>query len=237
MSVELTNTPILTPSQIGELATQLDAIHTKALKAIERLNKDIATRKSEIANRWKSSGISDADQQRYAESETVAAIGQIKDTATKELDAILKQAGAPNEQIVAQRQFYDSPVKVLARAGLGSPERTHYAQQLQHAGPSELGHMAQLAVSSKNEALAAAVLSLLDATPTQQRPLSPQHLARAMELEAYSKVQTYQKLAEARLHGIIVAIRTFRAGRANPLNTLSLALREREIEALGDGAA
>ncbi len=113
MSIELNQTPILSPSQIGELASQLDSIHTKTLKAVERLNKDIATRKSEIANRWKQSGISDSDQQRYAESETVAAIGQIKDTASKELDALLKQAGAPHEQIVAQRQFYDSPVKVL----------------------------------------------------------------------------------------------------------------------------
>jgi hypothetical protein len=58
-----------------------------------------------------------------------------------------------------------------------------------------------------------------------------------MELPEYAKVNEYLKLAEARLQGIIVAIRTWRQGRANPLNTLSLALREKEIEALGDGAA
>jgi hypothetical protein len=207
------------------------------LKAIDRLNKDIETRRREIASRWKSAGISSADRARFAESETHAAIVQIKETASKELDALLKQAGTPHAQVLAQRQFYDSPVRVLARVGLGSQERTHYATQLDHAGPSELAHMAQLAVSTKNETLAAAVLGLLDRLPTQQRSVSPQALARAMELDAYAKVQTYLQLADARLQGILVAVRTFRQGRVNPLNTLSLALREREIEGLEDGAA
>jgi hypothetical protein len=230
MSVELTQTPILTPSQIAELASQLDVIHQKALKAIERLNRDVETRKREIANRWKNSGISMEDQARYAESETLAAVRQIKDTAQAELTALLKSAGKPNEQLVAQRQFYDSPVQVLARAALGSAERTHYVTQLQHAGPSELAHMAQVAVSTKNEALAAAVLGLLDRLPTQQRSVSPQHLARAMQLDAYLKVQEYLKLGEARLQGILVAIRSFNSGRSNPLDTVALALRERTIE-------
>ena len=49
--------PLLSPQQIGELASNLDAIHTRALKAIERLNQDVASRKAEITNRWKSAGI------------------------------------------------------------------------------------------------------------------------------------------------------------------------------------
>lgn len=230
MSIELTNTPLLSPSQIGELASQLDAIHTKALKAIERLQKDVDTRKREIANRWKTSGISSGDQARYAESETRAAVLQIRDNAEQELNAILKSAGAPHERLVAQRQFYDSPVKVLSRAGLGGQERSHYVTQLSHAGPSELAHMAQVAVSTKNEPLAAAVLGLLDAVPTKDRPVSPQHLARAMELDAFNKVQEYIKLGDVRLQGILVAIRTWKQGRANPLDTVALALRERAIE-------
>jgi hypothetical protein len=230
MSIELTDTPLLSPSQIAELTSQLDAIHTRVLKAIERLQKDVDTRKREIANRWKNSGISAEDQARYAQSETLAAVGQIRDNARAELDKLLKSAGAPHEQIVSQRQFYDSPVKVLARTALGSPERTHYATQLDHAGPSELAHMAQVAVSTKNEALAAAVLGLLDRLPTKDRSVSPQHLARSMKLDAYLKVQEYLKLADLRLQGIVIAVRTWNQGRANPLNTVQLALRERAIE-------
>ena len=112
--------PLLSPQQIGELASHLDAIHTRALKAIERLNQDVASRKADIANRWKSAGIDAADKARFAQSETVAAARQIKDNSAKELDKLLKDAGAPHAQLVSQREFYSSPAKVLARAALGA---------------------------------------------------------------------------------------------------------------------
>ncbi len=231
MKIELTNTPLLSPSELIALASQLDTIHTKALKSIERLNKDIETRKREIANRWKNASISSEDQAKYAQSETRAAVLQIRENAQAELNAILKSAGGPHEQLVLQRQFYDSPVKVLSRAGLGSQERTNYLLQAQHAGPAELAHLAQVAVSTKNATLAAALLSVLDATPTSSRPVSAQSLARAMELADYEKAQQAIALGDARLQGIIVAVRTFNQGRANPLDTVALALRERTIEA------
>ena len=49
------------------------------------------------------------DQARYAESETVAAVRQIRENAEKEIDTILKSAGAPHEQLVAQRQSTTVP--------------------------------------------------------------------------------------------------------------------------------
>lgn len=231
MKITLTDTPLLNTQQIGELASSLDAIHSRVLKAIERLNKDVAIKKAEIASRWKnSSGFSSADLARFTQTETLSAIGQIKDNSRAEIDGLLKQAGAPHAQLVAQRPFYDSPAKVLARAALGDPKRTEYLQQLQHAGPAELGHMAQVAVGTKNVALASAVLSLLDKMPSKDRPVGPAELAVAMKLEDYQKVREYIKLGEARLQGILVAVRTWQSGRSNPLNTVSLAMREQEID-------
>jgi uncharacterized protein YqfB (UPF0267 family) len=231
MKIELTQTPLLPPSQIGELASSLDALYSRVVKAIERLNKDVAARKAEIANRWKSAAsLSAADLVRIAESETVAAIGQIKDNSKAELDGLLKAAAPAHTQLADQRRFYDSPVKVLSRSALGDPRRTEYLQQLHHAGPSELGHMAQVAVSTKNIPLAAAVLSLVDRMPTKERPVGPAELASEMRLNDYLKVQEYLKLGEARLQGIVVAIRSWNAGMSNPINTVSLALYEREID-------
>lgn len=229
MNIELTSTPLLTTSQIAELASSLDALHNTVIKAIARLQKDIDTRKAEIANRWKSAGIDAADKARFAQSESIAVTRQIKDTATKELDGYLKQAGKPHADLIAQRPFYDSPVKVLSRQALGDPKRTEYLQQLQFAGPAELAHFAQIAVSTQNKALAASVLSLLDRIPTKDRPFGPITLANAMKLEDYLKVQEYIKLGDARLQGIILAIRTWTSGKSNPLNTLTLALREQAI--------
>ncbi|HCE6772231.1 TPA: hypothetical protein NHP28_003305 [Pseudomonas aeruginosa] len=222
--------PLLSPQQIGELASNLDAIYSRALKTIQRLQSDIDARKAEIANRWKSAGIDAADKARISQSETMAAVRQIKDNSTKELDKLLKDAGAPHAQLVSQRDFYSSPAKVLSRAALGDPKRTEYINQLAYAGPAELGHMAQVAVATQNVALAAAVLSLLDRMPSKDRPFGPVELASAMKLDDYLKVQEYIKLGEARLQGILVAIRTWNQGKSNPLNTVQLALREQAID-------
>lgn len=222
--------PLLSPQQIGELASNLDAIYSRAIKAIQRLQSDIDARKAEIANRWKSAGIDAADKARISQSETMAAVRQIKDNSVKELDKLLKDAGAPHAQLVSQRDFYSSPAKVLSRAALGDPKRTEYINQLAYAGPAELGHMAQVAVATQNVALAAAVLSLLDRMPSKDRPFGPVELASAMKLDDYLKVQEYIKLGDARLQGILVAIRTWNAGKSNPLNTVQLALREQAID-------
>ena len=226
----LADAPLLTPAQIGELASSLDGLHGRVLKAIDRLQKDVDTRKQEIANRWKQTGVGMVDRARFAEQETLAVVRDIKANAEKELDGYLKSAGAPHAQLIAQRQFYDSPAKVLSRAALGDPKRTEYLNQLAYAGPAELGHMAQVAVSSKNVPLAAAVLSLLDRMPSKDRPVGPAELAHAMRLDDFLKVQEYIKLGDVRLQGILVAIRTWSAGKSNPLDTVQLAMRERGID-------
>ena len=230
MKIELTQTPLLTTQQIGELASTLDLIHSRVEKTIERLNKDVSAKKSEIASRWKSSyGLSSSDLARMAKNETLAVIRLIKDNAKDELDKLLKDAGKPHADLVAQRVFYDSPVKVLSRAALGDSRRTEYLQQLTHAGPAELGHMAQVAVSTKNVQLAAAVLSLLDRLPTKDRPVGPTNLATAMNLADFEKVHEYIKLGDLRLQGILVNIRTWTTGKSNPINTIQLAMRNSEI--------
>lgn len=66
MKIELSDTPLLSTQQIGELASTLDLLHKRTLTAIERLNKDIATRKQQIAARWKTApGIGMADVARF----------------------------------------------------------------------------------------------------------------------------------------------------------------------------
>jgi len=230
MKVELVQTPFLTVSEIGELASGLDSLHGRVLKTIERLQSDVDARKAAIAERWKSVDISMAERNRIAEKETSAAIGQIKDAAADEVDAFYKQAGALYNPLVAQRLYYESPVKVLAREALGDERRSAYLQQLSLAGPAELAHFGQLAVGTKNKALGAAVLSRLDALPMKERPFTPNEFATAMELDAYIKAREYLKIGELRFQGLIVAIRTWKQGRSNPINTLSLALRSQQLD-------
>lgn len=231
MKITLSDTQLLSTQQIGELASQLDTLHSRVLKAVERLNKDVGTKKTEIASRWKSApGVGAGELARFAQNETLAAVRQIRDNSKAELDKLLKDAGAPHAQLIAQKPFYDSPAKVLARAALGDPKRTEYLQQLQHAGPAELGHMAQVAVGTRNLALASAVLSLIDRMPSKDRPVGPVELATAMRMDDFLKVQEYVKLGDARLQGILVTIRAWNAGKANPISSVQLAMRERDID-------
>ncbi|EMD99747.1 MULTISPECIES: hypothetical protein [Stutzerimonas stutzeri subgroup] len=232
MKVELVQTPFLTVSEIGELASGLDSLHGRVLKTIERLQSDVDARKAAIAERWKlvDLNLTTAERNRFAEQETSAAIGQIRDAATDEVDAFYKQAGALYNPLVAQRLYYESPVKVLAREALGDERRSAYLQQLSLAGPAELAHFGQFAVGTKNKALGAAVLSRLDALPMKERPFTPNEFATAMELDAYIKAREYLKIGELRFQGLIVAIRTWKQGRSNPINTLSLALRSQQLD-------
>lgn len=231
MKIELTNAPLLSAADIGALASKLDLLYARTVKTIERLNSDVATRKQQIASRWKSApGLSSGDLARFAQNETLASVREIKDNAKAELDKIIKEAGAPHASLIAQRQFYDSPAKVLARAALGDERRTAYLQQLQHAGPAELGHMAQVAVSSRNVALGSAVLSLLDRMPSKDRPVGPAEFALAMRMDDYAKVQEFIKLGDLRLQNILTSIRAWNAGKSNPIDAVTLAMRERAID-------
>ena len=66
--------------------------------------------------------------------------------------------------------------------------------------------------------------------PSKDRPVGPVELATAMRQDDFLKVQEYIKLGDARLQGILVAIRAWNAGKSNPLSSVQLAMRERDID-------
>lgn len=223
----------LDASQLLSAASSLDAIHARTIKTIERLQRDVDARKTAAASRWKGTAgvVSESDRRRLEEGEVRAAIIEIKRAAEKELDAILKEAGAAHVAAVSQRPFYDSPVKTLNRVTLGDARRGEYLRQLEHVGPAELAHLGQFAVSTANLALAAAVVSRLDSMPAGSRPFSAVQLAQALGIEEHTKGSEAIKIADARLQAILVAIRAWKAGSSNPLDAVHLALRERTLDA------
>jgi hypothetical protein len=223
----------LNGSQMVEAAATLDAVHTKTLKVIERLQKDVDARKRAIAARWQgtgSFGLQPADVQRASNAEANAAVMEIRRNAEKELDALLKEAGAAHSAAVGCRGFYDSPVKTLNRLTLGDAKRGEYMRQVESVGPAELQHLGQLAVSTGNLPLAAALVTRLDVMPASSRPFGAVALAEAMRIEEHRRGVESLRIADVRLQSILVAIRTWKAGRDNPLSTVQLALRNRELD-------
>lgn len=231
MKHQLVNTPFLSSQQIGELASKLDTNHRQMLKLIDGFNAAIKVKRLEISTRWQSNSYIGMEQRSHAaQSETREAILAIKNKAEETLDTVFKDAGATYHQIQPQKQFYDSPVKVLARQGLGSVERSQYLEQLDSSGPIEIANLGQFAVSTNNVMLATAVLSKLDSMPSKDRPFGQLELAKAMHLDEFEKTDQYLKIAEARFQGLTLAYRAFRTGQVNPINTLSIGLRMKGID-------
>lgn len=225
------NLAFLSASQLVEQAGLLDSVHQRTIKCIARLQGDVDKRKAAIASRWSGShGLDASDVSRISANEERAAILEIRAAADSELDGLMKEAGAASASLVGCRAFYDSPVKVLNRMTLGNPKRSEFQRQLETVGPAELHHLAQYAVSTKNAELAAAIVTKLDSMPTGQRPFGAATLAQAMQLDEYHRGSQAIKIGDQALQRVVIAIRAWRTGKGNPLNTVNLALKGKDLD-------
>jgi hypothetical protein len=238
------NLPFLTPSDLLATASAIDATHTRTIKAIERLNMDVAAQKSAIANKWKTTPINSIDRQRIEAEEIRVVLLNIRKNAEKELDGLFIEAGTAHARAISQRVFYGSPVMTLNRITLGDPKRSAYLEQTANVGSAEAAHLGQLAVSTSNNALAAALVTRIDAMPVGSRPFNGVALAEAMQLDEHRKAVESLRIIEARFQGVVIAIRSWKADKSNPLNTVSLALMGRTLDEtllkemeVADGAA
>ena len=222
--------PFLSASQMIEQASALDAIHTRTVKTIARLQKDVDAAKAAVANRWKDSNVNFAGRSQAEAEDMRVSVMKIRQNSEAELDGLMKEAGAAHNSIITQRDFYSSPVLTLNRLTLGNARRTEYARQVRSAGTAELTHLAQYAVSTKNHDLAAAIVSHLDSLTTAQRPFNAVELASALDLAEHKKGSEALKIADVRLQAILVAIRAWKADKANPFNTVAMALQARTLD-------
>lgn len=231
----LIKTPMLTVSAIAEHAQALASINARAVRVIERLQRDAVARRTEIVARWAKTRASGMQTQMSVlqgleAQEVRQALVEVRASADDELDGLLREAGKAHAAAVGQRVYYASPVQVLARQALGSERRTAYSVQLRGAGPAELAAMGQLAVGTSDVALAAAVLSRLDQLPRDSRPFTASELANAVGTDEHRKAAEYIAIAEHQLQATVVAIRAWRAGRSSPLSTVGLAMQRQALD-------
>ncbi|KAF1708687.1 hypothetical protein [Pseudoxanthomonas sacheonensis] len=102
--------PLFNASQMIEHASAFDAIHVRTVRAIARLQKDMDVAKAAAASRWGGANVSHAIRSQAEAEDSRVAVMAIRENAEKEIDGLMKEAGAAHNAIIKQRQFYQSPV-------------------------------------------------------------------------------------------------------------------------------
>lgn len=115
MKYQLKQVGLLTASQLVEVASVADSNFQTAGKVIQRLQADVAEQKRRVSERWQGINVSGSERERLSAEELRNSVLTIQRNAESELDRLMKRAHELQVQAEAQREMWDSPVKVLAR--------------------------------------------------------------------------------------------------------------------------
>jgi hypothetical protein len=123
--------------------------------------------------------------------------------------------------------LFESPVQMLSRMGLGSPERDRYQNQLRDAGPRELQNHAEWARYKGDRILAAAVLSRLDTLPATSRPFKATEFATSIIGEDFQATRKAIERIRQAAQRAVNANRDFERGRTDAVAKISMGLARR----------
>jgi len=123
--------------------------------------------------------------------------------------------------------LFESPVQMLSRMGLGSPEGDRYHNQLRNAGPRELQNYADWARHTGDRLLAAAVLSRLDTLPATSRPFKATEFAMSIVGEDFQATRKAIERIRIAAQRAVNANRDFERGRIDATAKISMGLATR----------
>lgn len=152
---------------------------------------------------------------------------------------VLRLMAAAEAEILAVESQFATPAHILARAGLGSEERSRYLSQIETSGPLEIQNFAAHAVATGDKVLGAALLSRLDRMGKRERELSGvsrQQLSQALAGAEYKDAQAAIQRTKNRLREAMANNRAFESGRAVSVkDKIGLALNRSKEEGASDG--
>jgi len=215
----------LTTQQISEAQIKLGMTVDRIMRSIETAQNKIADTKKEIASRWKKTfGISAADANKLAQRETSAKVREIMDDVIGSIEEAHEHAKDIYEEICNAKAFYPGKLQFLMNATIMSETRARYAAALTLAGPVELAGYAAYAIGVQDTVMAAAVIQANDALPAKERRFHSVAVSERINIPAWDSLQAAIKLADVLSEQIEVAVRTFRAGKSSPIDTIRLAM-------------
>lgn len=218
---------VIPTAEVISLAEHAAKRADKLSDVIAGLEAGITRRAEEAAASAANAGFPATDQKAAAAKVAAKARSEVAANSEDARWGYIREVNAAAESVAVTASLFASPQAVLARAGLGTPERTNYQTQIEGAGPAEVRNMAALAVATDNKVFGAAIMAVVDRMPARQRPLSTAELADRLVGEETRQVQaaiTQIKLAAQ--HAININ-REFAAGRKLPLDRIKLALNKK----------
>lgn len=231
------NTPDMTAGRLlplGELVTLAEFTQRRAdklAKMIGTLEQGADTRASEVTASLAGAGFDPRAQRDAATKAKAKALTELRQNSEAARYEVLRELVAATTGLETTEALFASPQAVLARAGIGTRERSDMMLQLEGAGPAELRNMALLAVATKNIVLGAAVQAVVDRMPVKSRPISTQQLADALVGEETRKVKAAIAAVRHASQQSININREFERGKAQTLERVRLALNKPNKEA------
>ena len=218
-------------ARAAELATAFAArlanIQQQFADARERYSReaDEIVRETDPGNR--------AVAKQFAKRQAASKIAKFKANIVEGSRPQREELLRPLAKVAADAEFLlslcQSPAQMLGRVALGDTKRTQYQMQLEGAGPVDLETAAVTAIATEDVVLAAAIVTVVDRRPRDDRPFSVGDFAERVWGRQHAAVT-------AKLKGAILAERTARAadnefvrGKADPLVNLSNQLAARAI--------
>lgn len=222
------NTPALATADVISLAEVAAKRAAKFAAMIDTLEAGPAARAAEVGRSLSGVGMPRRDVEAAVAKAEVAARTEVQNNSSDTRWQSIKELVASAESVATTAQLWASPVVVLARAGLGSDERTNFMRQLEGAGPVELTNMAVHAAATGNRVLGAALVSIIDRMPRKDRPFSAADLAEKLVGAETKAVQDAISSIRNAAQRAITRNREFEQRRVNPIDRVKMALIQKE---------
>lgn len=221
-----TDTPALATAEVISLAEVAARRAEKFGQLIDTLDAGVAKRAAEAADSLARAGFQPKDQQAAADKAAAMARREVVANSSDARWERLRELQAAADSLAMTAMLWASPVTVLSRAGLGTPERTAYQQQLEGSGIVELKNMAALATATKNKVLGAALVTIIDRMPARSRPFSCAELAERLCGDEWREVDRAIGAVREAARRSIMRNREYEAGKVRPLDRVKLALNQ-----------
>lgn len=223
-------TPPLNTADVVSIFEFMEKRGEKFGKMLEGFSTTVAKIADETAAHLSAAGMPRDLQKQAAEKARQKATADVRANTSDARWEVLREMNDAVANLATTEALWASPVVILSRAGLGSPERTNFVAQLAGAGPTELRNLATFAASTNNKVLGAALVSIVDRMPRKDRPFSTAELAHLLVGEDHAKMQHYIRLVRDTTQWAININREFETGRTNHVESMKIALRNHNRE-------